>query len=461
MSRTLPPVRNVRHHMPVNDLNPLPLKMKTKFLLPLLFMPCASYAAATVTFTTITSDPITNCFVIINLALALFFTFIRFDRFAISHGPEILTTVGILGCFAGIATSLLHFDSTNVAESVPHLLEGVKTAFLASLSGVGGSLLIRARHYFQKQPIPQTPGTPKSASLDDVVAATQALQQSLAGSEDSSLLTQLKLMRQEQGDELRALRSAFDSFSQKMAEDGSKALIDALREVINDFNAQINEQFGENFKHLNASVEKLVIWQQQYKDELDTLQALQKSSAEDLKEASLGLASFIGQAASFARTADALDETLKDLSVQYEAIVQSQRAMSEVLSQMKEVTPQFSRKIDEMTTSMTQGVAKLQNEVSDIVRGFGTHAESFSSEIKQFLTETLSKSQSEVNAGLTQSVDKIHQSVVALDTGLQEELTKSLETLGRQLASLSEKFVADYTPLTERLREVVRIASAA
>lgn len=461
MSRTLPPVRNVRYHMPVNDLNPLPLKMKTKFLLPLLFMPCASYAAATVTFTTITSDPITNCFVIINLALALFFTFIRFDRFAISHGPEILTTVGILGCFAGIATSLLHFDSTNVAESVPHLLEGVKTAFLASLSGVGGSLLIRARHYFQKQPIPQTPGTPKSANLDDVVAATQALQQSLAGSEDSSLLTQLKLMRQEQGDELRALRSAFDSFSQKMAEDGSKALIDALREVINDFNAQINEQFGENFKHLNASVEKLVIWQQQYKDELDTLQALQKSSAEDLKEASLGLASFIGQAASFARTADALDETLEDLSVQYEAIVQSQRAMSEVLSQMKEVTPQFSRKIDEMTTSMTQGVAKLQNEVSDIVRGFGTHAESFSSEIKQFLTETLSKSQSEVNAGLTQSVDKIHQSVVALDTGLQEELTKSLETLGRQLASLSEKFVADYTPLTERLREVVRIASAA
>lgn len=447
--------------MPINDLNPLPLKMKTKFLLPLLFMPCASYAAATVTFTTITSDPITNCFVIINLALALFFTFIRFDRFAISHGPEILTTVGILGCFAGIATSLLHFDSTNVAESVPHLLEGVKTAFLASLSGVGGSLLIRARHYFQKQPIPQTPGTPKSASLDDVVAATQALQQSLAGSEDSSLLTQLKLMRQEQGDELRALRSAFDSFSQKMAEDGSKALIDALREVISDFNAQINEQFGENFKHLNASVEKLVIWQQQYKDELDTLQALQKSSAEDLKEASLGLASFIGQAASFARTADALDETLEDLSVQYEAIVQSQRAMSEVLSQMKEVTPQFSRKIDEMTTSMTQGVAKLQNEVSDIVRGFGTHAESFSSEIKQFLTETLSKSQSEVNAGLTQSVDKIHQSVVALDTGLQEELTKSLETLGRQLASLSEKFVADYTPLTERLREVVRIASAA
>lgn len=426
----------------------------------MLLMPCVTYAAATVTFSTVTSDPITNGFVLVNLALALFFTFIRFDRFAIVHGPEILTTVGILGCFAGIAASLLHFDSTDVAESVPHLLEGVKTAFLASLSGVGGSLLIRARHYFQKKPIPQASGTPKAASLDDVVAATYALQQSLAGNEDGSLLTQLKLMRQEQADELRALRSSFDTFASKMAEDGSKALIDALKDVINDFNAQINEQFGENFKQLNASVEKLVIWQQQYKDELDILQTVQKSSANDLKEASLGLASFIGQASSFAQTANVLENTLENLARQHQDIDQSQRSMSDVLSQMKEVTPQFSRKIDEMTASMTQGVVKLQDNISDVVMDFGTQAESFTSEIKQFLTKTLSQSQSEVNAGLTQSVEKIHQSVVALDTGLQEELTKSLETLGRQLASLSEKFVADYTPLTERLREVVRIASA-
>lgn len=347
-----------------------------------------------------------------------------------------------------------------MAESVPHLLEGVKTAFLASLSGVGGSLLIRARHYFQKKPIPQASGTPKAASLDDVVAATYALQQSLAGNEDGSLLTQLKLMRQEQADELRALRSSFDTFASKMAEDGSKALIDALKDVINDFNAQINEQFGENFKQLNASVEKLVIWQQQYKDELDILQTVQKSSANDLKEASLGLASFIGQASSFAQTANVLENTLENLARQHQDIEQSQRSMSEVLSQMKEVTPQFSRKIDEMTASMAQGVVKLQDNISDVVMDFGTQAESFTSEIKQFLTKTLSQSQSEVNAGLTQSVEKIHQSVVALDTGLQEELTKSLETLGRQLASLSEKFVADYTPLTERLREVVRIASA-
>lgn len=400
-------------------------------------------------------------FILVNLGLTIFFAFIRFDRFSVVHGPEVLTTIGILGCFSGIAMALLHFDASNVSESVPHLLEGVKTAFLASVSGVFGSLVIRGRHYFRKTPIPQTEGAPKAATLDDVVAATQALQLSLSGNEQGSLLSQLKLMRQEQGDELRMLRMSFDTFAQKMTEDGSKALIEALKEVIRDFNAQINEQFGENFKHLNAAVEKLVIWQQQYKEELDKLQSLQKASADDMRSAAAGLALFIDRASAFAQTATALEETLKGLAHQHQQIDQSQRSMVDVLSQMKDVTPQFSRKVDEMTESMKQGVAKVQADVSDVVKNFGVQVQSSSSEMKQLLTDTLRKTQSEVNESLVRSMDSVRQSVVTLDKGLQEELTKSLQTLGRQLASLSEKFVSDYTPLTDRLREVVRIAGTA
>jgi hypothetical protein len=59
---------------------------------------------------------------------------------------------------------------------------------------------------------------------------------------------------------------------------------------------------------------------------------------------------------------------------------------------------------------------------------------------------------------LTKSLESVRQGVITLDKGLQEELSKSLETLGRQLASLSEKFVADYGPLTDRLREIIRLS---
>ena len=66
-----------------------------------------------------------------------------------------------------------------------------------------------------------------------------------------------------------------------MIENNQKVFIEALREVIKDFNEKITEQF-ENFKALNAAVEKLVVWQQQYKDELDQLKETQSQVAKDL-----------------------------------------------------------------------------------------------------------------------------------------------------------------------------------
>jgi ABC-type transporter Mla subunit MlaD len=396
----------------------------------------------------------------VNVCLAVYFGFIKFDRFAVVHGPEILTTVGIFGCFLGIALALLNFDAGNVSSSVPHLLEGVKTAFWASVSGVGGSLLIRWRHHFHKKPIAMPEGAAKSASLDDVVNGLSALQRSLSGTEEGTLLTQLKLMRQEQTDELSKLRKAFETFAEKMAEDGSKALIDALRAVIADFNAQINEQFGENFKQLNQAVEHLVVWQQQYRVELDKMQAVQQKAAADMQLAGKQLSSMVERASAFADTAASLDRLLTGLAQQYTIIEQSQKSLVSVLSEMKDVAPQFSRKLEELADSMRTGVAKVQGDVSEVIRNFGAQHQSSSAELKQLLTDTLRKSQTDVNDQMLKGLEAVRQSVLTLDKGLQEELTKSLETLGRQLASLSEKFVADYGPLTDRLREVVRLAAA-
>lgn len=271
-------------------------------------------------------------------------------------------------------------------------------------------------------------------------------------------MTQLKLMRQEQTDELVALRKSFDEFAKRMAEDGSKALIQALREVIADFNAQINEQFGENFKQLNQAVEHLVTWQQQYKEELDKMQAVQNGAAGNLQSAASHLAGMVERAAAFTTAAANLDRLLTGLAQQYTIIEQSQKSLVSVLSEMKDVAPQFSKKLEELAQSMREGVAKVQSDVSEVVKNFGAQHQGASAELKQLLTDTLRKSQSEVNDQMVKGLETVRQSVLTLDKGLQEELTKSLETLGRQLASLSEKFVADYGPLTERLREVVRIA---
>ena len=53
------------------------------------------------------------------------------------------------------------------------------------------------------------------------------------------------------------------------------------------------------------------------------------------------------------------------------------------------------------------------------------------------------------------SSEKINQQFADFDQQMQQELQRSLELLGSNLASLSEKFVADYSPLTEKLRALV------
>ena len=54
--------------------------------------------------------------------------------------------------------------------------------------------------------------------------------------------------------------------------------------------------------------------------------------------------------------------------------------------------------------------------------------------------------------------EKVEQQVGELDSAMEEELNKALSSLGMQLSALSEKFVSDYTPLTQKLQKLIQVA---
>jgi hypothetical protein len=75
------------------------------------------------------------------------------------------------------------------------------------------------------------------------------------------------------------------------------------------------------------------------------------------------------------------------------------------------------------------------------------------------LNEAMQLAQRNLNQSLTENAQVIATGVASLDAALQKELNQSLETLGRQLAALSQKFVDDYSPLTDKLRQIVQMTS--
>src|SRR2546430_1709040 len=145
-------------------------------------------------------------------SIALLFH-IRWSRRATALGPTILTTLGIFFCFAGIAWGLLDFDPNDVRSSVPHLLGGIRTAFWASVVGIFWALTLKIRvALFGDAAIPAS-GAQEGSTVDDLARLLVQLNRSIAGGDDSGLLSQVKLLRADSNDRADRLIEAFDRYA--------------------------------------------------------------------------------------------------------------------------------------------------------------------------------------------------------------------------------------------------------
>jgi len=434
---------------------------------------------------------------IVLIATFIFFI-LKFDRFAVNHGPEILTTLGIFGCFLGVVLALWELKPDDIITSMPALIGGIKTAFISSLMGVAGAIMLRTMQRFRKVKQPINRDEAKSNSIEDVVESLAALREGLVGSEQGTLLTQLKLLRQEQKDHSEEFIKEFKNFATHMVENNQKAIIEALEGVIKDFNQKLTEQFGENFKQLNSAVEKLVVWQIQYKDELGIIKDAQNSASVNMRSAVDALEVFVNKASSFTQITEDLREQIDFLEKNRGLLIEQQLGLSDLLSKLSEVTPEFSAKSTEMLESIRLGMNQVSQEASQVtkqlketseknneelklsvqtntnnlkesitqtqsvlnetIKNLGIQVQQSNSEMKNLLAQVVKENQEKTNESLRENVNIIKEGVLALDKALQKELNDALEGLSRQLASLSAKFVEDYTPLTERLREIVQIS---
>ena len=66
------------------------------------------------------------------------------NRRIIEYFPTLVSTLGVLGTFWGITKGLMAFDTSDLDQSIPGLLDGLKTAFFTSLAGMIGSMFLSA-----------------------------------------------------------------------------------------------------------------------------------------------------------------------------------------------------------------------------------------------------------------------------------------------------------------------------
>lgn len=495
------------------------------------------------------ADQVTSIFLALIcgiFVLSVIFSLVRkCDKFT-SYAPVLLTSVGILGTFIGISIGLVHFDTKNIDGSISELLGGMKTAFFTSLFGMSFSILFKI---FQsllriRNKDPENSEDPLEV-LSQQTNSLNSLVSSIGGEADTSILSQLKLLRsdindnsknilriqQESGSFIQNLnelattqQSSFQEFSDKLwrtlqdfadilSKSATETIIDALRQVIVDFNENLTEQFGENFKELNNAVRELVLWQENYKEQI----------AQMTEQYQLGVASISATESSVKKISEdtqsipvSMDRLANIMEVNQNQINELENhlsAFSDMRDKAVEAIPLIREQVDTTIKAIASSVESATSHYSELLKDSDSyihkHNEASQGLMNQFISgaNDISKTLQSANQNLIKETNDIQESVIhnieslqsrleatieamfsahtqnmdnvfsnidaglkgqvektgtavekqlgMIDQAMQEELNRVMNQMGQALGRISNKFVTDYSKLVSQMNDIV------
>tara|TARA_B100000508_G_scaffold120886_1_gene102236 strand:- start:4892 stop:5863 length:972 start_codon:yes stop_codon:yes gene_type:complete len=275
------------------------------------------------------------------------------------EGQMVATTLGILGTFLGIVYGLINFNTADITNAVPQLLDGLKFAFVTSIAGMFVSLLIGAfprKLGFESGAAGAEASKSEPELLAELLIEMRQLNANISGENDTTLITQVQKLRTSVTDKQDELKQSFDEFAKQMAENNMKALIEAVSQVMEDFNAKINDQLGENFKRLSEATENLVTWQDQYREQLSV-------AVEALQESNKALGTSVESMGTFTERAQDFDHTSTQLKESLEVMGASMTGLKNLADTLENSGQEIRDELSELTK---QNITELGENLKGI-----------------------------------------------------------------------------------------------
>jgi DNA anti-recombination protein RmuC len=418
-------------------------------------------------------SPVAACFIVVILLIWVVFN-LRYNPKVVELGPTILTTIGIFGTFLGVALGLAHFDTSNVQASVPALLTGLKTAFWASVFGVGAAVQIKLREfYFGTGAARDEDETP----AENPVALLVAIRDALAGPGDSSLLSQMKLARQDTNDRLlsqlrmarsdsnerldamragidalraaqekgtqsiEGLRAAQSEALRQLAAQASHTLVEALRKVVLSFNDKVAAQFGENYRDLNAAVTQLLAWQNKYRETIEAMTRRLDDTARVVGYVASDMGKISDASAQIGKTADRVNRTM-------EAIGAGEQRLAEMVTNVARLTeaaagriPFIEGRLGELVSQMTATVRTSQVSLNEALTESAEQMRAQLQASQQGFAEVARSGAIAVRQNQQAIADALAENAAAMRAALadtQQDLTGAHEAFSRQTIDMMQ-----------------------
>ncbi len=405
-------------------------------------------------------SPLTLFFILLITLMTAYFHGPVYSLRTVNAAPSILTSVGIFGTFFGIALGLMEFDAADVEASVPQLIEGLKTAFWSSIAGLLGAMTIKLRHVLNHVRGMDGSVQVTGATMDDLATLLGDIRLLLKKSGLTSIDQYLKNNDERLEASLKRLGEGIGQYQQQMAEANSKALIRALETLLTDFNQQIGAQYGDNFRQLNEAVGQMLTWQDQYKAELESLLNEQRANGQVLDKATEAYKTMVEHTQAFNGVAETLGSVMSGLQQQSESLGKYLDSLANLVNKAGSGLPRLEDRIHTLTDGLAEQIDRQHQQMQKLLES-SAHRVALSVEnLNEVLGPRLEAQLERQQKMAERTLDRSEQQLVRIDHALEHELTHALQTFGSQLAALSEKFVSDYTPLTDKLRELVRLSES-
>jgi DNA repair exonuclease SbcCD ATPase subunit len=454
--------------------------------------------------------------------VVLFFIFFKSYSHKIKHThapftaytPTLLTSVGILGTFLGIILGLLEFDPNEIDKSISTLLEGLKTAFITSLVGMFLSITykigVTTGYKIPVQSEMTSEEDVTSLELYEVMKkqaeSTELVRQAIAGDEDSSLVSLIKLQRSDANDHHKQNKEQvikieqtltdiaqsaneqkeefvnfqdrlwrnLQEFADMLSKSATEQVIEALKQVIQDFNNNLVESFGENFKQLNEAVIKLVEWQENYKVQLGEMEKQYAQGVEAITKTESSVANISEEAKVIPSTMSELKhvmeinqhqiseldrhlgafEEMKNKAVEAvpeikdqieKAIAGAKQANDQLAKGILESGQEFQKIILEGATDLKDNVSQATGALSDSATVTANSSEKIKEQFSEVIAEinnNLRNLVSELEDGgktLNESFKQASSELISESGELQKTFTKGLNEMQTSLSSTIEE----------------------
>jgi len=351
------------------------------------------------------TNPINLIITIIIISLAFVDLFLKKDL------KSQIVSLGVLGTFIGIFMGLQDFNPNNMKDSIDTILVGLKTAFFTSIVGMGTALILSI--------------TQKLSPKETLLAQKENKKEEILLNNISNKLDFLAKIDNSIEKNFTQMNHSLEIAINQLSKGATKEIIEALREVIENFNQELQTQFGENFIKLNESVINLIEWQNNYKIHIESFEErllLSVTSIEKSKEA--------------LETISSKNREILEVYQRLEEVININSTQIEELNYHLKTFSQLSQNAKDMFSTIQENMNITKNEF--------THLSENIIYKNQQLQESLERN--------TKQLEIITNHFKNMGQEIPKALNISLEQLNRGLTSLTVQFQKDYKEIMDNYK---------